>query len=481
MDMSENQINTIVEQVLSQISQSDASKSNHKTSKVIPTGNQGIGSFTDCSSAVKGASKAFNTLWDLGLRKREEIIQTMREYARQNAEYLSRLAVEETSLGNVPDKIKKNMLAINQTPGPEILRCQSFSNDDGLMIMERAPYGVIGSITPCTNPSETIINNSIGMIAGGNSVVFNPHPTAKKTSVETVRILNEAIVSVGGPENLICTVSNPTIESAQELMNHPDIRLLVVTGGPAVVKAAMNTGKKVIAGGPGNPPVIVDDTVDIDHAARGVVAGASFDHNIICTCEKEIIAVDSIAGDLKQAMKRHGAYELKGYQIKRMTDMIMLDEGSPGCGGHVKKEFVGQSAQAILKMANIDVDDSIRLAVMDVENDHPLFWTEQLMPIIPLVRVANVDEAIELGVRVEQYNRHTAVMYSQSVEKLSKMARMINASIFVKNGPNFAGLGYGGPGYTSFTIASPTGEGMTTAINFTRERRCSLIDGFRIV
>ncbi len=481
MDMSENQIDTIVEQVLAQITQTESSKSNNKPTSVLPGRNQGLGSFTDCNSAVRGAFKAFDTLRDLGLRKREEIVQMMRHQARQNIEYLSRLAVEETGLGNVPDKIKKNSLVIDKTPGPEILRCQSFSSDDGLMIMERAPYGVIGSITPCTNPSETIINNSIGMIAGGNSVVFNPHPTAKKTSVETVRILNEAIVSVGGPENLICTISNPTIESAQELMNHPDIRLLVVTGGPAVVKAAMNTGKKVIAGGPGNPPVIVDDTVDIDHAARGVVAGASFDNNIICTCEKEIIAVDSIAGDLKQAMKRYGAYELKGYQIKRVTDMIMLDEGSPGCGGHVKKEFVGQSAQHILKMANIDVDDSIRLAVMDVDNDHPLFWTEQLMPIIPLVRVANVDDAIELGVRVEQYNRHTAVMYSQSVDKLSKMARLINASIFVKNGPNFAGLGYGGPGYTSFTIASPTGEGMTTAINFTRERRCSLIDGFRIV
>ncbi|MDH5680433.1 MAG: aldehyde dehydrogenase family protein, partial [Spirochaetota bacterium] len=240
-------------------------------------------------------------------------------------------------------------------------------------------------------------------------------------------------------------------------------------------------GKKVIAAGPGNPPVIVDETADLCKAGKGIVDGASFDHNIICTCEKEIIAVDSIATTLKQKMKEHGAYELKGQQIKRVTDLVMLDEGKPGCGGHVKKEYVGKSAKFILKAAGIEVDSDIRLAFMDVPSDHPLVWTEQLMPVIPLVRVANVDEAIDLAVEVEQYNRHTAVMYSRNVDKLSQMARRINSSIFVKNGPNYNGLGFGGPGHTSFTIASPTGEGLTTALNFSRERRCSLIDGFRIV
>ncbi len=481
MNISENQINNIVEQVLQQLK----TNSSDQTQEAKPCSssfyNSGLGLFSDVNSAINAGVKAHHFLIALGLEKREEIIAAIRDKLRSQVEYLSRLAVEETKLGNVSDKMKKNLLVINKTPGCEILRSQSFSNDHGLMIMERAPYGVIGSITPTTNPSETIINNSIGMIAGGNTVVFNAHPTAAKTSNETVRLLNEAIVSVGGPENVISTISTPTIESAQELMKHPQLRLLVVTGGPAVVKVAMATGKKVVAAGPGNPPVVVDETADIERAGKGIVDGASFDHNIICACEKEIIAVDSIVSNLKQVLKNHGAYELKGHQIKRVTDLVMLENGKPGQGGYVKKEFVGKSVQHILNMANIDVDDHIRLAFMDVPQDHPLVWTEQLMPVIPLVRVANVDEAIELAVKVEQNNRHTAVMYSRNVDKLSKMARLINSSIFVKNGPHYSGMGYGGPGYTSFTIASPTGEGMTTALNFTRERRCSIIDGFRIV
>ncbi len=239
------------------------------------------------------------------------------------------------------------------------------------MIMERAPYGVIASITPTTNPSETIINNSIGMISGGNAVVFNPHPSAKKTSCETVKILNDAIISAGGPENLITTIENPTIESAQTLMKHENINLLVVTGGPAVVKVAMNSGKKVIAAGPGNPPAVVDETADLDLAAKGIVDGASFDNNIICTCEKEILAVNSIIPPLKQLMKEYGAYELKGQQINRITDLIMLDKGKPGCAGHVKKEFVGKSANYILEAADIKSDESVRLAFMEVNINHP--------------------------------------------------------------------------------------------------------------
>ncbi len=473
MNFSEAQINSIVEQVISQLQSGGTPKSYPNS--------QGLGSFNDCNTAIAKAYQAYESLMDLGLRKREQIINSIRAHLRNHIDYLASLAVEESGLGNVRDKIKKNTLAVERTPGPEILRSLSYSDDDGLMIMERAPYGVIGSITPVTNPSETIICNSIGMISGGNSVVFNPHPTATKTSSETVRLINEAIISAGGPENLVTTIANPTIESAQELMKHKDIRLLVVTGGPAVVKVAMNSGKKVIAAGPGNPPVVVDETAIIDQAGKGIVDGAGFDHNIICTCEKEIIVVDSVAQSLKQAMKKYGAFELKGQQIKRVTDLIMADQGKPGCGGHMKKEFVGKSAQYILRHANIDVDENVRIAFMDVPADHPLVWTEQLMPIIPLVRVSCVDEAIQFALEVEQNNRHTAVMYSQNVSKLSKMARLVNASIFVKNGPNYNGLGFGGPGYTSFTIASPTGEGLTTSINFTRERRCSLIDGFRII
>ncbi|MDH5681283.1 MAG: aldehyde dehydrogenase family protein, partial [Spirochaetota bacterium] len=274
MNISEQQIRGIVQRVLNEVSP-DADPQGRPGNDLSQTlSHGGMGSFSDCDSAVREALKAHHALNDLGLKKREDIITAIRHRARKEIDYLSRLAVQETELGNVTDKAKKNLLAISRTPGPEILRSLSQSDDDGLMIVERAAYGVIGSITPCTNPSETIFNNSIGMIAGGNSVVFNPHPTAKKTSSETVRILNEAILSAGGPANLVCTIAEPTIQSAQELMKHKDIRLLVVTGGPAVVEVAMNSGKKVIAAGPGNPPVIVDETADLCKAGKGIVDGA---------------------------------------------------------------------------------------------------------------------------------------------------------------------------------------------------------------
>ena len=205
------------------------------------------------------------------------------------------------------NKLRKNRLVIDKTPGVEDIEPQAFSGDDGLTIQERAPFGVIGSITPCTDPSETIICNGIGMIAGGNTVVFNPHPSAKKTSIFTVNLLNKAVISAGGPANLFTTVAAPTIESAQNLMKHPDIRLLVVTGGPAVVSVAMKSGKRVIAAGPGNPPVVVDETADLEKAAREIVASASCDNNIICVVEKEIIVTGGAAVGLKKSAAESGS------------------------------------------------------------------------------------------------------------------------------------------------------------------------------
>jgi len=403
----------------------------------------------------------------------------MREAALAHVKELSRTAVEETGLGRVEDKVRKNLLVAVKTPGPEMLEPRARSGDHGLMLMERAPYGVIGSIIPTTNPTETVINNSIAMVSGGNAVVFNAHPNAKRCSDRCVAILNDAIVRAGGPADLVTTVEDPSIETAQALMKHPDIALLVVTGGPGVVREAMRSGKKVIAAGPGNPPAVVDDTVDIALAARNIVAGASLDNNIICTAEKEVVVVASVADELKRAMIACGSVEVTGGDIDRLCSVIF--ESREGRKGVINKKWIGKNANLILREIGIDAPDATRLAICEVDRDHPLPWTEQLMPVMPIVRAANADEAIDLALAYEGGRRHTATMHSRNIEKLSKMARLVNCSIFVKNGPTFAGLGMGGEGHTSFTIASPTGEGMTSPISFTRERRCTLVDSFRIV
>jgi acyl-CoA reductase-like NAD-dependent aldehyde dehydrogenase len=311
--------------------------------------------------------------------------------------------------------------------------------------------------------------------------VFNVHPNAKRISNRLVVLLNMAIKGEGGPQNLLCAVANPTIESAGELMKHPGVSILVVTGGPGVVKAAMASGKKAICAGPGNPPCVVDQTADLVKAGRDIVAGAGFDNNVVCTDEKVILAVESIADRLKEEMRRNGAFELTGGQIEAVTRLVLGKDTQPGRHSTPNKDFVGKDPVVIARAAGIEVPAQTRILLMDVAAEHPMVWSEQLMPVIPLVRMRNVDEAIDFAVKVEHGFRHTASIHSHDIAALSRMAKVMNCSIFIKNGPNFAGLGQGGAGYASFTIASPTGEGVTRARTYTRERRCTLVDYFRII
>jgi acyl-CoA reductase-like NAD-dependent aldehyde dehydrogenase len=476
MDITEKDIRSIVEKVVGTIAASPAIES-------IPSGAvvDQPGVFQGMEDAVQAAEKAHKDLMGMTLEKRKEIIALIRSRLRENLEQMSKMAVEETTFGRWEDKVLKNRLAVEKTPGVEDLEPISYTDDHGLCLVERAPYGVIGSITPCTNPTESIINNGIGMIAGGNAVVFNPHPAAKKTSNFVIALINRAVMEAGGPMNLFCTIANPTIESAQSLMKHPKIRLLVVTGGPAVVRAALDSGKKVIAAGPGNPPCVVDETADLARAGRDIVRGASIDNNIICVCEKEILAVAGIVDDLKESLKQNGAFELNKGQIDEVAKLAIADPGGPGHEGAANKKFVGKNASVIAEAIGLTVSPETRLLLCEVDKGHPLVWTEQLMPVMPIVRMSAADEAIDFAVQCEHGFRHTASIHSKNIERLSRMAKVMDCSLFVKNGPNYAGMGFGGAGFTSFTIASPTGEGLTRARTFTRERRCSLIDYFRIV
>ncbi len=441
----------------------------------VHVGGRRPGIHDDLDSAVAAAGRAFEEYEAMPLATRFAVVRKMREVALAHLEEMSRRAVEETSLGRYEDKLIKNRVAITKTPGPEFLEPIAQSGDDGLMLIERAPFGVIASITPCTNPTETIINNGIGMVSGGNSVVFNVHPLAKGTSAWYIALLNGAIHDAGGPAELLNCVAEPTIETAQALMVHPGVRLVVVTGGGAVVKQAMRSGKRAISAGPGNPPVVVDETADIARAARGIVAGASFDNNVICTCEKEVIVVADVADKLMKEMQQYGGYKLSQSEL-RALEKTLLDSDS-----HINRDFVGRNASVLLEAAGKRVNGDLRLLYADVPADHPFVLTEMLMPIVGVVRTPDVETAIQTAKHVEHGYCHTAVMYSTSIDNLSRMARVINTSIFVKNAPNFAGIGAGGEGYTSWTIASPTGEGLTTCRTFTRERRCTLKDHFRII
>lgn len=435
----------------------------------------GTGVFETVDEAVEAAWAAQKEFRKYSIEARERIIKAIKDEMAGYIELISRMAVEETGMGRVEDKIKKNTLSLYKTPGTEDLKAEAFTGDDGLTLIELSPFGVIGAITPATNPSETVICNSIGMIAAGNSVVFCSHPTAKKTSIKTIEIINEAIRKAGGPENLVTAIANPTMENASLLMKHPKVNLITATGGPGLVKAALSSGKKVIGAGAGNPPVVVDDTADLEQAAKDIVDGASFDNNLPCIAEKEVIVVDNAADYLIFNMQKHGAYLLKDpAKIDELEALVITKEGTPN------RDYIGKDAEYILSKIGIYPEKPTRLIIAETTCEHPFFTEELMMPILPIVRVKNVDEAIELAVKAEHGYRHTAIMHSKNVDHLTKCAREIQTTIFVKNAASYAGIGFGGEGYTTFTIAGPTGEGLTSARSFTRKRRCVLAGGFLI-
>jgi aldehyde dehydrogenase len=446
-----------------------------------PAPAEGGGIFTDVDAAVRAAAVAYRRLNDKSLALRDSLIAAVRAALRPEAEPLARLACEETCLGRVEDKHLKNRLVIEKTPGTEALAPAAQTGDHGLTLWERAPFGVIGAITPVTNPSSTIICNAIAMLAAGNSVVFNAHPHARRVGERTVRLIHRAIVEAGGPPDLVTAIAEPTIETAQAIMGHPGVRLLAVTGGAGVVRAAMTSGKRAICAGPGNPPVVVDETADLEQAGRDIVRGASFDNNIVCVDEKEVFVVAAAADGLLASLRRHGALVLEPARLPQLENAIFSEMRGPRAPAAVRPELIGRDAGAILSRLGIPADPPPRLIAVEVDAAHPLVWTEQMMPVLPVVRVACADEAIDLAVAAERGFGHTAAMHSRHLGNLSRMAREIDCSIFVKNGPCFAGLGEGGEGFSSFTIASPTGEGLTGPRAFSRERRCVLVDHFRIV
>lgn len=440
------------------------------------TGDDNLGVFEDPEDAIAAAKKAQKELFHRTLQDRKKITDTIRSELYPHAEEFARAAVEETGMGRVEDKIEKNKAALTQTPGIEDLKAGVFTGDDGLTLLEMSPFGVIGAITPSTNPTETVICNAIGMICAGNSVVFSPHPGAYNITNRTVRLINKAILKAGGPENLVVTIDNPSMDKANVIISHPDINMLVATGGPGVVKSVLSSGKKAIGAGAGNPPVVVDETADIEKAVNDIVVGASFDNNLPCTSEKEALVVDDAFEYFMFCMKNHPkTYVLEDKKIiEEIRKMVINDDGSPN------KSFTGKYASYILEKVGIKVDPSIRLIVMETHFNHDFVQKELMMPILPVVRMKDREEALEKAVMAEHGNRHTAICHSKDIDFLSKMAKEIQTTIFVKNAPSFAGIGIGGEGYTTFTIAGPTGEGLTSASTFTRKRRCTLVDGFNI-
>ncbi len=442
-----------------------------------------VGIYEDMNDAIAAADAGYHTVRAMSVEQREAIITEIRRLARAEAPIMAQLGVAETGMGKVEHKRLKHILVADKTPGTEDIVSNAKTGDNGLTLVEMAPFGVVGAITPSTNPSETVICNSIGMIAAGNGVVFNPHPNAIATSNYAVDLVNRACKAAGGPDVLVCSMVKPTMESAAVMQSHPLIRLLVCTGGPGVVRAVLSSGKKAIGAGAGNPPVIVDDTADIAKAGKDIIDGCTFDNNLPCIAEKEVFAFRNIADELISSMLKNGAYMIDSAQADRLAAIVLVEKKDKN--GKVKKivnrDCVGRDADVLLAKIGIQVSKDIRCIICEAGFNHPFVQNELMMPILPIVRVDNIDEAIELAVKAEHGNRHTAHMHSKNIDNLSRFAKAVETTIFVKNAPSYAGIGFGGEGHTTFTIAGPTGEGITSARSFTRQRRCVMADSFRII
>jgi len=488
MQFDETTIRNVVQQVLAEVGRIPAAAANGQANapsngSVMASGAYGRhGVFNCVDQAVAAASEAFDQLSRRSIEDRKRIIDHIRRISIDQAVELGTMEMEETKIGRLEHKIEKLRTLGEKTPGVEFMKSDVFSGDHGLAVIERAPFGVIGAITPVTHSLPTITGNAVNMIAGGNTLVVNPHPSGRRVAAEGVRRFNEAIAADVGIDNLICVIAEPTLETANALFAHRGIALICVTGGPAVARAALNSGKRAVVAGPGNPPVVVDETADFDRAARAIIQGASYDNNLLCISEKEVFCVEAAFDALMSAMERHGAVRLTAPEIERLTATAITTVGE---GEHqhevAGKDFIGQDAEVLARAAGREVPVGTELLFGETHESNPFVRVEQMMPFVPFVRCRDIDEAITKAKYYEHGFRHTALIHTNNVHNMTKMGRALDTTLFVKNGPCMASLGLGGEGYISVSIATPTGEGVTTPLTFTRERRCSLIDDLHIL
>ena len=477
MALDEKKIEQIVEIVTRRLREQERNLSAVDKASAAP-GAVTDGVFQEIEECIQAAADAQKKLVALPLAVREDIIESIRQVGLTQAEEYGRMEFEETGLGKAEDNVKKNKAAC-RVLGMEDLNPEVFSGDKGVTIIERIPVGLIASVNPVTNGSPTILFNAIMMLAGGNTVVNNPHPKTRITAARVVRDLNRAIVDAGGPPNCICCLEEPSVPSAQTLMTHPRVKLIAVTGGHGVVAFATQTGKRVIAGGPGNPPVVVDETADLDRAARCIVEGASFSNCMACASEKELFIVDSVADQLKDHLKKYGAYEISAAQGEELLKHIFKEVKGSGQPGVINMDFIGRSPSFILRSIGLEVGPEAKIVILETDKDHPLVWTEQIMPVLPFVRCSSADEAIEAALAAEQGNGHTMAIHSNNLATIKKMTTRAKCAAFVKNGScGLASVGVAGEGYTSFHIAT-NGEGQTRPRMFTLIRRCVLANDLR--
>lgn len=477
MQLSNEMVDSIVREVLGRLSNGHGG-----SVATASTSTSGLGVYAEAGDAISAARQAYGELRKKGYAARSKIVEVVKQLCAQNAQAWGKLELDETKIGRLEHKVAK-LQGIPGIPGVEFLSPLGISGDHGITMEENAPFGVIAAITPVTHSIPTIAANIISMVAAGNTIVVNAHPSGAKCAAVAVAAFNAAIERETGLRNVITIIEKPTLESFKALCDSPEIDLICVTGGPHVVKAAMKSGKRAICAGPGNPPVVVDRTADLKRAAKDIILGGGFDNNLLCIGEKQVFVEDAVYQPFLKALAEAGAARLNDQQLDTLTKAsFKFEGGGVGCGRPtLNRDVVGVDASILAEKAGLKVPSSTMILFAETDFDHPYVQEEQMMPMIPIVRARNVDEAIDMAYRSEHGYKHSAIIHSRDIEVITRMGRLMDCTLFVKNGPSIAGLGMGGEGYASFSIATATGEGITTAMTFTRKRRCVMVDQLNII
>ncbi len=385
---------------------------------------------------------------------------------------------EETGYGRLDQKLMKNYGSIADNPGVEDLKHKVMASGKGVTIDFAAPYGTVGALTPVTNGLVTVVCNTLSMLAAGNTIVFNAHPAGKESAAKACDLVNRAIIDAGGPDNVCTMIADPTYETLDVIMASDKIKLLIGTGGEGMVAKLMSSSKKVIAAGPGNPPAVVDETADVKQAAQVLYAQVPFENNMLCITEKEAFVVESVYDEFVDALKECGARVLTDDEAQKVIDLCI----APNAEGKLmpNKRYVGKDANVILKAAGVEVDESVDLqlaVILTDDTDHPYVLCEQMMPIFPVCKVKDWDEAVAAAVKAENGCHHSACVWTASLERATALGKALGCTVFAMNGPTVGATGMMGTGYGSPTIAVSTGEGFTTPNTFTRLRRFAMCQG----
>lgn len=350
---------------------------------------------------------------------------------------LAKMAVEETGMGIVEDKVIKNHFASEYIYNQyrDVKTCGLIEEDLTWGICKYAePIGLIAGIIPTTNPTSTAIFKALISLKTRNGIIFSPHPRAKKSTIATAKIILDAAVSAGAPAHIIGWIDDPSVELSKRLMHHPKINLILATGGPYMVKEAYSSGKPAIGVGAGNTPAIIDETCHLKMAVNSILLSKTFDNGVICASEQSVVVIASKYEEVKQEFKFRGAHILSETEKQKVAKVIIID-------GKLNADIVGQSAQKIAHLAGVEVAETTKVLLAEVEkigSEEP-FSYEKLSPVLGLYRAMDYHDAVDKAVRLVEFGGvgHTGTLYTdaRNKERVQYLSERMKAGRILVNMP----------------------------------------------